>query len=216
MNRIMVTSEFCDCAKKLVDRNMHRELNALRTVLIRLANDFDINEKKYRDHKLTDAEQHDIHISGELVVIYKKETDKHGDKIVVTLKLSTIVNHKGIGKNARRTDYKYREVSTNDLHDITSSIQIVSNYDKEFLYDYLETIADYACEYLDDGYLYLDEYLIEDNELHCFYNYVDYDTDELLDSVDFVIDLDTYTHGQFVDLNRYVHKFAKCLSEGFE
>jgi len=215
MNRILVTNEFCNCVKKMVSENMHEEIHDLRTILIRLANNFPITERRYKDHRLTDSKFRDVHISGKLVLLYKKDSDNDGEKIIVSLKLATVAEHKLLNKNAQRDNYDYHEISTNELYDITTSTDILSNYEHEFLYDFMETIADYASGYLDNGYVYLSSYFTIDNELHGLYDYIDFGDNKILDSIDFIIDLDVYASKCLVELNRYINEFSRILSDEF-
>lgn len=214
MNRILVTNEFCNCVKKMVSDNMHEEIHDLRTILIRLANNFPITERRYKDHRLTNSKFRDVHISGKLVLLYKKDSD-NDENIIVSLKLATVTEHKLLNKNAQRDNYDYHEISTNELYDITTSTDILSNYEQEFLYDFMETLADYASGHLDNGYVYLSSYYIADNELHGLYDYIDFDDNEVLDNIDFIIDLDLYAPKCFAELNRYVNKFSRILGDEF-
>jgi len=111
----------------------------------------------------------------------------------------------------------YANTSVNDENIFLDEVPNVDSeyYEHEFLYDFMETIADYASGYLDNGYVYLSSYFIEDNELHGLYDYIDFDDNKVLDNIDFIIDLDLYASKGFAELNRYVNKFSRILGDEF-
>lgn len=212
MKRILVTTDFCKGSQKLVTDNKSRELHDLRTVLILLVNGEPI-PKKYRDHQLQDREFRELHISGDTLLIYKNETDT--DTLIVSLKLANISNHKSLNHDAGRKDYKYNEVSTQDLHDITSSIKFpLSDFEGEVLYDFLESLSDYASMQLNHGYVLLSDYRFDGQDLHCDYDYISYDTNNITDSIDFIISCNQLN--RIIDIERYLHEFATEISKAFE
>ena len=214
MKKILVTTDFCSNAKKLVDDNYKYALNRLRTVLILLANGRSI-PKTYKDHKLTDKDYREIHVTGDVLLLYNNETDK--DTLVVSLKLTNITDHKNLDRDSnKKRKYEYHEVSTQDLHDITSSIQTLTEFDEVFLSDLLESISDYASGNLDNGYILLSDFYIEGHELHCNYDYYVFDKDVPFDSIDFIIDLDRYIVRYIQDLEKYIYLFSNQVSKAFE
>jgi len=210
MKRILVTNEFCSGSKELVNKNRTQVVNDLRSVLIMLANDWDI-PKKYHNHRLTNSDFMELHVAGDVLLLYKQEADK--DTLVVTLKLTNLTDHKKLSKDANRSDYIYKEVPTQELHNITSSNRVFSALQEVELNDALESISDYASGYLNNGYVILDEYFVEDEELHCYYSYHTYETDEGVDTIDFVIDLNLFS----IDIitNNLVDTFAQTVAAEF-
>lgn len=212
MRKILVTSDFCDGCKKLLAKHKDDVIHSLRTVLILLANGKPI-PKKYRDHQLTERDYRELHLSGDDLLLYKIESD---DTLIVSLKLSNVTNHKSLNNDSSRTDYEYKEVSTTDLHDITSSWNIPSSkYDHIYLDDFLESLSDYASMKCNSGYILLNKYFIANNELHCEYDYLSYD-DVILDDIDFVIDLDEYISSDITELDNYLPEFSNIIYESFE
>lgn len=111
------------------------------------------------------------------------------------------------------TSVKGENISLDEIPNVDSNAS--SNYEQEFLYDFMETIADYASGYLDNGYLYLSSYFTVDNELHGLYDYIDFDNNEVSDNIDFIVDLDLYAPKCFAQLNRYVNEFSRILGDEF-
>ena len=210
MKRILVTTEFCAGSKDLINKNRTEALNDLRSVLIILANDWDM-PKKYHNHRLTNSEFMELHVAGDVLLLYKQEADK--DTLVVTLKLANLTNHKKLSKDANRSDYIYKEVSTQELHDITSSDNLFSSFQEIELNDALESISDYASEYLENGYVILDEYFVEEMNLHCYYSYYTYEGDQWIDRIDFVIDLNLFSVDTIV--SNLVDHFAEAVASSF-
>lgn len=206
MKKLLVTSDFCKGSKQLINANKLKEVNSLRTVLILLANGQPI-PKKYHDHQLTGKEYRELHISGDVLLLYRNEVDS--DTLVVSLKLTNITDHKNLNRDASRNDYTYNEVSTQDLHDITSSVKLDKSAEV-FLTDLLESVADYASGELSEGYILFDDYQLIDSELHCIYDY--YLDDTTIDSIDFIIDLDKYDVNQ---LHKYLDSFVAKVAASF-
>ena len=218
MMKILVTSEFCNCAQKLVSDNKFNDVHSIRTALILLANRNITNgipaplPKKFRDHELKGSDYRELHISGDTLLIYRYEFDY----IVVTLKLTNIIKHNAIPRDTHRNDYVYKEVSTTDLHDITSAVNIFNDSDIDGLYDLLESISDYASVNLKYGYILLYDYYLEGNILHCLYDYVSCETDKVLNSIDYMIDLDDFVVDDISELDSYMYQFADEIYKYFE
>ena len=211
MKRILVTTDFCNGAKKLIKEHNAKDLHELRTVLILLANGKPM-PKKYKDHQLTNNEFRELHISGDTLLLYRNETDSN--TLIVSLKLANITDHKSLNRDSRRKDYNYEEVSTQDLHDITSADQIdLSDFDSETLYDFVESLADYASMNLQNGYVELVDYYFIDSDLHCEYNYISYESNATADSIDFIIPLTIY---DIYDLDSHMDDFSHLVSSAFE
>lgn len=215
MMKLLVTTDFCKEAKKLVSANKSNEVNSLRTALILLANNRPI-PKKYHDHQLKNNEYRELHISGDVLLIYKYEADKN--TLIVSLKLTNITNHKNLTKDSRRSDYEYREVTPQELHDITSTIDTarLNSLDEAELNDLLESISDYASANMINGYVILSDYFIRGSEIHCYYDYVLYESGELIDSIDFVIDLNNYNLEYISELDQHLDKFSNIVKNAFE
>ncbi len=214
MKRILVTTDFCNGAKKLLNEHRSNDIHELRTVLILLANGRPI-PKKYKDHQLTNNEFRELHISGDTLLLYKNESDS--DTLVVSLKLTNITDHKSLNRDSKRKDYRYTEVSTQDLHDSTSSINFtLSSIDEEYLYDLVESIADYASMYMFYGYAELTNYYLSDTELHCEYEYISYESKLCEDTIDLVIPLNEYVSDSISELDTYVEYFAEIVRNQFE
>lgn len=213
MKKILVTSDFCKGAKKLVNDNLTKELHELRTVLIILANGRPV-PKKYHDHQLSDAKFRELHVSGDVLLLYRNDTDS--DTLVVSLKLANITNHKKLNNDAFRSNYEYTEVSTQDLNDITSSICIDNEFDEEFLNDFLESISDYASMDLKHGYVLLQNYYIQDNNIHCQYDYISDVTGIVKESIDFIIDIDRFCKDNVYELKYYFSDFYNSVKSAFE
>ena len=210
MKKILVTNEFCDGAKQLVNKNFTEAVNNLRTALILLANDKPI-PKKFKDHRLTDSDFRELHISKDNLLLYRNDFDN--DTLIVTLKLATISNHKKINKDSFRNNYQYKEVTTQGLHDITSSTDVYqSSIDEVFLNDALYSIEDYACEYLDTGYITLSDYYVNDNEVVCTFDHM-LDEEISLNSISFIIDLNKYP---VESLAHNVRSFANQVADAFK
>lgn len=210
MLKILVTTDFCRGCKQLTSSNRNSELNSLRTALIALANQKTL-PKKFRDHQLMSSPYRELHIAGDVLLLYKYETDNK--TLTVSLKLSDITDHRKLKKIAHKDDHNYFEVSTEDLHNITSSTNL-SDFDEQFLYDLLESIADYASSETDKGYVLLKNYYIENTELHCIYEYISFE-DTFLDEIDYVIDLNTYAPDNILQLDSNVFQFSSEVATAF-
>lgn len=214
MKKLLVTNEFCSGAKKLVKDKRKDVVSSLRTVLILLANGRPI-PRKYRDHNLTDKDYRELHVSGDVLLLYKNETDS--DTLVISLKLTNITNHKNLDRDSsKKRKYEYHEVSTQDLHDITSSIKRLTAFDEMMLNDLLESISDYASENLSTGYILLSDFHVRSRQIYCNYDYYTFGSNTPSDSIEFVIDTSDYKCNYIQDLNRYVYTFADQISAEFE
>lgn len=217
MLKIYVTTDFCKGCKHLLSSNQHDNVNSLRTVLILLANDRDI-PKKYKDHQLTNSPYRELHISGDVLLLYRRDIDS--DTLVVSLKLSDITNHKGLRQKSSKDNHEYFEVSTEDLHKITSSISYssdLSDLDHEFINDFVESLSDYASMNMHNGYVLLSDYYFDSSTLHCLYDYYLYSNDnDPSDSIDFVIDLSKYAKTGLYTLQSYLNMFADNIKNSFE
>ena len=214
MKRILVTTDFCNGSKKLISDHKTKEVNDLRTVLILLANGKPI-PARFKDHQLKNNEFRELHISGDTLLLYRNETDSN--TLVVSLKLTNITDHKSLNRDSTRKDYAYEEVSTTDLHDITSSTNFnLSSFEEESLYDLVESIADYASMDLNSGYVELDDYYISGKDLHCEYSYISYEFGIPQESIDFIIPLDEYISVSVSELDTYVKDFAEIVCRQFE
>ena len=147
------------------------------------------------------------------MLLYKYDSDK--DTYVVSLKLVNITDHKNLSRESKRNDYEYSEVSTVDLHNITSSINL-NSLDEIELNDFAESISDYASEYLQYGYILLDHYYIEKDNLHLEYNYYLFDADKAMDEIDFIVDLNRYNIKYISQLDKYIDKFSQQVANAFE
>lgn len=214
MKRILVTTDFCNGSKKLISDHKTEEINDLRTVLILLANGRPI-PKRFKDHQLKKNEFRELHISGDTLLLYRNETDS--DTLVVSLKLTNISDHKSLNRDSTRDDYEYKEVSTTDLHNITSATKFeLSPFEEESLYDLVESLADYASMKLSYGYVELENYYISGTDLHCEYNYISYESGVSVDDVDFIIPLGDYILVSVSELEQYIDEFAETLCKQFE
>lgn len=210
MMRILVTTEFCNVAKDLSDSKDKSLVHTLRTILIHLANGWNL-PKKYHDHQLQNSEFRELHISGDVLLLYKYDTDSQ--TLAVSLKLTNITDHKKLSRESHRTNYNYKEVSTEELHDITSSVKLDS-VDEELLNDTLESISDYASMKTVDGYILLDDYHIDGDSVNCQYDYYLYENDSRpADSIHFVIDLAKYP---VIQLQDYIDTFSTEVKSAFE
>lgn len=212
MMRILVTTEFCNNAKKLVDEKDPTAIHNLRTILILLANNKPI-PKKWHDHQLTDSDFRELHITGDTLLLYRYDTDS--DTLTVSLKLANVTDHKKLDKQSHRKNFEYYEVSTTDLHDITSATEI-DPLDEEIITDIVESISDYASMNTANGYVLLSDFFIDKQDLHCYYDYYLYDTNAVAESIDYVINLDRFNVLSYHDLVQYVKIFAQEVSNAFE
>ena len=215
MMKIYITSDFCNGCKHLIASNQNEAVHNLRTVLILLANEKDI-PKKYKDYKLTDSPYRELHITGDILLLYRRETNP--DTLVISLKLSDITNHKGLRQKARKDDHDYFEVSTTELNEITSSTNCynLSSLDYEFLNDFAESLSDYASMDMEYGYVLLSDFYIDNDILHCLYDYYCYDDNTSYGSIDFVIELSQYASDGLYMLNSYIEEFAAKIRNAFE
>lgn len=213
MIKILVTTDFCNGCKKLIAANCKEDINSLRTVLILLSNQRNV-PKKYRDHRLVNSPYRELHISGDVLLLYRYEADSN--TLTVSLKLSDITNHKRLSSKAHEDNHDYFEVSTEDLHNITSSSDLdLDDIDAEFLNDFLESLSDYASIDTTNGYVLLSDYYIENNQLHCIFELYSDESNTLLDSIDFVIDLSKYNVEYMSDLSSYLYEFANEIAYAF-
>lgn len=214
MKRILVTTDFCNGSKKLISDHKVKEVNDLRTVLILLANGKPI-PKRFKDHQLKNNDFRELHISRDTLLLYKNETDSN--TLVVSLKLTNITDHKSLNRDSTRNDYEYEEVSTTDLHNITSSINFnLSSFEEENLYDLVESIADYASMKLSNGYVELENYYISGTDLHCEYDYISYESETSEDSIDFIIPLTEYVSISISELDEHIDEFVEIICNQFE
>ena len=213
MNRILVTSDFCKESEKLKSRHNLTELHDLRTVLILLANDKPI-PKRFKDHQLTGREFRELHISGDVLLLYKRDFDK--DLLIVSLKIANITSHNRLNSDSARTDYDYHEVSTQELHDITSSTKIDSAMNKEILNDLLESISDYASMNLSNGFVLLDDYTLQEDRVIATYDYYLSGSNVVADSVDLLIRFRDFDASNVSDLASYIDYFSELVNNAFE
>lgn len=207
MNRIFVTSDFCRGCKQIksnIEAN-HR----LRTVLILLANNKEI-PKKYRDHALKDSPYRELHITGDILLLYRYDSQ---GTLVVSLKIADITNHKRLASQSHEDHHEYYEVSTTDLHEITSSTKFRIT-DMDWLNDFLESVSDYASMDMSYGYVLLDNYFIEDEEIHA--QYTQYFNKDPQDSIDLIISIPKYCPKDIFQLSDYLYRFSKLIVKSFE
>ena len=85
------------------------------------------------------------------------------------------------------------------------------------IYDFAESLSDYASMDMDYGYVLLSDFYIDnDNILHCLYDYYYYDDNTSYDSIDFIIDLSQYASDGLYTLNSYIEEFAAKIRNAFE
>lgn len=201
MKRIYVTHEFVHGAKKLVNSNNALAINNMRTALIDLVNGFQL-PSKFRDHQLSNSKFRELHIDKDILLLYRHESD---DQLVISLKLSNITNHKKLSHDATAKNQTYHEVSTQELHEITSTTHLES----QMLVDIIESIADYTNMSLDEYFILSESHYIRNNKLHIYYNCYSDETEEIIDMIDFIIDLDRYPIHY---MPNYINQFSKLLA----
>ena len=85
------------------------------------------------------------------------------------------------------------------------------------IYDFAESLSDYASMDMDYGYVLLSDFYIDDNILHCLYDYYRYcDDNTSYDSIDFMIDLPQYASDGLYMLNSYIEEFADKIRNAFK
>lgn len=85
------------------------------------------------------------------------------------------------------------------------------------IYDFAESLSDYASMDMDYGYVLLSDFYIDNDILHCLYDYYRYcDDNTSYDSIDFTIDLPQYAPDGLYTLNSYIEEFAAKIRNAFE
>ena len=102
--------------------------------------------------------------------------------------------------------------SVDDVPDIDG--QLLSN--NKYIYDVVESIADYASmstpEY---GFVILDDYTYDSSTILIDYDLYSYEEDDVVDSIQFEIDLSNYNINSLRDLDLYIDEWAKEVANAF-
>lgn len=84
---ITTTIAFRNGIKMLVKNHKNKTLEKLLKIISDLAN-FKVSTQ-YKNHKLKDTDLHDIHVEGDVILLYRYI----GDAVLVSLELSDVTNH---------------------------------------------------------------------------------------------------------------------------
>ncbi len=119
---ILTTAQFDSAVKSLSKDNRRVEIQRLKDVIAELS-DLSIT-KQNRNHGIGGNHNKDgvcdIHISGDLVLLYRYVTDS---MLVVSLKLSNIIDHKEFRKNiVKKHENIKREISYEDREHVVDDI----------------------------------------------------------------------------------------------
>ena len=106
VNRVLLTTQFLSGVKALRKAHKNEELEKLNQIIQDLEN---VNvTTAYCNHPLTnnDAKLNDIHISGDVILLYRYETDIDNNLILtVSLRLDNITDHKKLNQDAKNVHH---------------------------------------------------------------------------------------------------------------
>ena len=137
VNKVLISSQFIQGVKELRKKHKQKELEKLQTVI----NDLENQKvtKKYDNHGVGGKNKlSDIHISNDLVLLYRYETDLDEDMLIISLRLNSLVDHKTLNQEI------------NKLHTIKVATKSPYKIEKQIKEDISLLYTQYTIEY-DDG-----------------------------------------------------------------
>lgn len=115
VEKVMVTSNFDRGVKALKKRHKQQELDKLKEIIDKLLR-YQITSQ-YRNHPLVNSKAglNDIHVSGDIILLYKYSTDS--EMLTISLKLADLSNHRDLQRKANKKYAYTREYEVGDDFD---------------------------------------------------------------------------------------------------
>lgn len=112
VDKIIATEKFKRGYRDLVIERKQRELDVLEEVFPKLKNMERFTQ--HRNHKLTDCDYWELHLSGDVLLIYKYEKNE-----LILLEMTAIGTHKEMDRILKKNPKASQEIDTKAaLHDL--------------------------------------------------------------------------------------------------